>query len=80
LPREYFNAREARRILEKNLKYYLAYRTINAYDVRPELPAKVAQMAEYLYLGLGIKNTSQRWEVLLKLCEGLVATVGSGAR
>jgi hypothetical protein len=67
----------AGRILEKNVGYYLAYRVHNPYDVRPDLPKKVAKMAQYLNLEFKAEIEGEQWQMLLKLCQGLASMIPS---
>jgi hypothetical protein len=72
LPREAFELSVAKRILSKNLAYYLTHRVFSPYDVRPELPNKVVQMVQYINAKLAAKIVRQEWNILVQLCDGLL--------
>jgi hypothetical protein len=61
--------------LEANLGHYLALRVYRPHDVQPELPEKIAKMANFLNIELKAELKSARWQILTKLCTGLAAII-----
>jgi hypothetical protein len=59
--------------LEANLRHYLALLVYRPHDVQPELPEKIAKMANFLNIELKAELKSARWQILSRLCTGLAA-------
>jgi hypothetical protein len=74
-PIHHFRSLQGKLILEANLGHYLTLRVYRPHDVQPELPEKIAKMANFLNIELKAELKSARWQILTKLCTGLAAII-----